>query len=322
MWMKGSWKTDYFLQWADAFSPEIIFFLGTNSPALYRIAEFLSTRFSAPVIVYIADDYFLPRFSLSLSFHIRRRWLERSMRRLLHREKTALLTINRYMGETYQSFFGKSSLQIFHAVTVNPLMEEQECSGRPLLVSYIGNLGNNRTSTLRRLCKLLAAYPNRDDFRLQIFTQETFSDREKARWTLPPYMEHCGALNPEGVQAQLAKSDVLLHVESFHYQNRRDCLLSLSTKLMEYMAAGKPILIIAPPEIGSTRFMRETGNIVVDKLSRECVHQALDRLLNRDFRREVSRKNIERAREILEQNHSNSLVLEVSKRLLPGGENI
>lgn len=321
VWCRQSWKTEDFLQWVDSFSPEIIFFLGTNSPALYHMAEFLSVRFGAPVIVYITDDYFLPRFSLSPFFHIRRRWLERSMRRLLQREKTALLTMNRYMGETYQSFFGKSSQQVFHAVTVGPLVEERECPGEPLLVSYIGNLGNNRTSTLRRLCKILAAYPHHEDFRFQIFTQEAFPDREKAKWTLPPYMEHCGALNPEGVRTQLAKSDVLLHVESFHYQNRRDCLLSLSTKLMEYMAAGRPILLIAPPEIGSARFLKETDNILVDKLSREGVYQALDRLLNRDYRREVSQKNLKRAKEILEQSHSDHLVLEVSKRLLTEREN-
>lgn len=318
MWLRGSWKTDRFLQWADAFSPEIIFFLGTNSPALYHITDFLSARFGAPVIVYIADDYFLPRFSLSFPFHIRRKWLERSMRRLLQREKTALLTINRYMGETYQSFFGKSSQQVFHSVTVGPLAEEQKCSGRPLLVSYIGNLGNNRTSTLRRLCRILAAYPHHEDFRFQIFTQEAFSDREKAKWTLPPYMEHCGALNPEGVRIQLAKSDVLFHVESFHYQNRRDCLLSLSTKLMEYMAAGKPILMIAPPEIGSTHFLKETDNVVVDKLSRDGVYQALDRLLNTDLRRKISESNQQLAERMLGQSGNAHLVLDLSYELLEG----
>lgn len=316
MWMKPSWKTDRFLRWADDFSPEIIFFLGINSPALYRMAKFLSARFGAPVIVYIADDYFLPRFSLSPSFHIRRRWLERSMRRLLHREKTALLTINRYMGETYERFFGKSSLQISHAVPVAPLPEERERSGGPLLVSYVGNLGNNRASTLRRLCKFLAAYPHREDFRFQLFTQEPFSAREEAKWTLPPYVEHCGALDPKGVQVQLAKSDVLLHVESFYYQNRRDCLLSLSTKLMEYMAAGKPILLIAPPEIGSTRFLKETNNIVVDTLSRERVYQALDQLLDADLRKRISGSNWQTAEKMLHQSGSAQLVLRLSRELL------
>ena len=316
IWIKRSWKTDLFLQWVDAFFPEIIFFLGTNSPALYHIAEFLSALFCVPVIVYIADDYFLPRFSLSLSFHIRRKWLECSMRRLLQREKTTLLTVIRYMEETYQSFFGKSSLQVFHAVTVNSLKEEREYLGGPLLVSYIGNLGNNRMSTLHRLCKILAAYPHREDFRFQIFTQESFSDREKATWTLPPYLEHCGALDPKGVQAQLVKSDALLHIESFYYQNRRDCLLSLSTKLMEYMAAGKPILIIAPPEIGSTRFLKETENIVVEKLSRDCVFQALDQLLDAELRRKISGSNRQLAEKILAQSENAHLVLNLSRELL------
>ena len=317
VWTNPRWKTADLVRWLDDFSPEIVFFLGLNNPAMYRMAEWVSERYRAPVIVYITDDYFLPRRSFSPCFHIRRQWLETSMRRLLHREHTALLTINRYMAEAYRDFFGKEGVEIFNAVPVPENVSVKEAEDGPVYVSYIGNLLNDRTSTLQAFCRLLDGYPRKDAFRFQIFTRETFSQKQLKRLTLPPWVEHCGALDAEGVSRQLQRSDVLMHMESFHYQNRRDTLLSLSTKLMEYLAAARPVLMIGPPEVGSSRFLKEeTTNIVVDSLSSESVYAALDRLLDAGMRKRISEENIENARRLQRKNNNDHLVQTVSAELL------
>lgn len=317
IWLNPHWKNPDFMRWLDKFAPEVVLFLGLNNPTMYRMAEWVADRFNASVIVYITDDYFLPRRSFSLAYQIRRKWLESSMRRLLHREHTELLTVNRYMTEMYRNFFGKEGKEIFNAVSVPENVKVKRNPEGPLCVSYIGNLANNRTSTLQEFCKILIDYPNKELFRFQIFTREEFSDKQLQKLTLPPYVCHCGALDADGVALQLKKSDVLMHMESFGYNNRRDTLLSLSTKLMEYLAAARPILMIGPPEIGSTRFLREnTPNLVADTLSRKCIYATLDRLLDNQLREKISLENFAIIREIQQKNANHSLLQTVSNTLL------
>lgn len=59
-------------------------------------------------------------------------------------------------------------------------------------------------------------------------------------------------------------ADVLVHVESCHDPKMRQAIrLSLSTKISQYMMAGRPIIAIGPSELASIQFIRDSNAGVI-----------------------------------------------------------
>jgi hypothetical protein len=56
---------------------------------------------------------------------------------------------------------------------------------------------------------------------------------------------------------------VLVHVEAFDNTSRAYTRLSVSTKIPQYMAAGRPILCYGPAEVASCRYVEATRSGVV-----------------------------------------------------------
>jgi hypothetical protein len=83
---------------------------------------------------------------------------------------------------------------------------------------------------------------------------------------MPPFVNICGSLQPNDVFAKLLESDILLHVESFTDVQRQYTRLSLSTKIPQYLAAGRPILMYGPAEIAVTKYVAASAaGVIVDR---------------------------------------------------------
>jgi hypothetical protein len=91
------------------------------------------------------------------------------------------------------------------------------------------------------------------------------------------------------VPVMLAKADVLVHVESFDYSSRRSTVLSMSTKIPEYLSSGGCIMAIGPKDIASIRYLKETKSaIVVTKFGDDAILAALKKVaLDQTFRRQL-----------------------------------
>jgi glycosyltransferase involved in cell wall biosynthesis len=88
-----------------------------------------------------------------------------------------------------------------------------------------------------------------------------------------------GTLAASDVQATLATADVLVHVESFDEDIARFTRLSLSTKLPEYLASGRPLLGIGPQALASMKYIRECGaGLVVTEPGADAMMATVGRL--------------------------------------------
>jgi glycosyltransferase involved in cell wall biosynthesis len=101
----------------------------------------------------------------------------------------------------------------------------------------------------------------------------------KARLDRPGIVEVAGTLAAQSVPAMLATAHVLVHVESFDEETVRFTRLSLSTKLPEYLSAGRAILAIGPRGLSSIEYIRDSGSgLVVETETPEAVMAAVRRL--------------------------------------------
>jgi glycosyltransferase involved in cell wall biosynthesis len=71
---------------------------------------------------------------------------------------------------------------------------------------------------------------------------------------------HLGrSLASDEVSGVLRRADVLVHVESFAAEHRRYTRYSLSTKIPQYLAAGRPVLGFGPAELASMAHLAAAG---------------------------------------------------------------
>ena len=62
----------------------------------------------------------------------------------------------------------------------------------------------------------------------------------------------------KALQEQI-KADSLLHVEAFDEKSKKSTRLSVSTKIFEYLYAGKIILGYGPSDVASMEYLRDIG---------------------------------------------------------------
>jgi hypothetical protein len=190
---------------------------------------------------------------------------------------------------------------------------------KPLKIAYIGSLSLNRWKTLKFLGDVLSSSIYKDDYVIEIYAREVPNSKILKAISKPPYISYCGSLDAEGVINKQKEADILLVAESFNYNCRKNTLLSLSTKITEYMSTGKAILAIGPPEIGSMRFLEENGKaICITKLDKKATANALELLLDDTYRIRVGESNWNCINQIMKNNDMGSTFIKLTSRLYKG----
>jgi glycosyltransferase involved in cell wall biosynthesis len=121
-------------------------------------------------------------------------------------------------------------------------------------------------------------------------------------------------VGPSEVPALLARADALLLPYSFDDASRDIVSTSLPTKTADYLAAGVPILIHAPPYASTSRLALEEGwGLLVSEATHTSVAKAIEALASDvDLRQRL----VERARAMAAQRH------DLTKRRLEFRESI
>ena len=72
----------------------------------------------------------------------------------------------------------------------------------------------------------------------------------------------CGWADPAKLPLIFHNADLLVHLESFRKKDIGFTKLSLSTKISQYLMAGRPVMAVAPEELASVNVLNESGGCV------------------------------------------------------------
>ena len=130
---------------------------------------------------------------------------------------------------------------------------------------YTGNLGLNRWQVLRNLAQAVEHIREQGDVPLEL---QVYAPEEQLRsWGSAlgdsPSVTLKGWVSMEQLPRIFHESDILVHVESDDAQNLEYTRYSLSTKLSQYMMAGRCILGIGPDQVGSMQTIRQASAGIV-----------------------------------------------------------
>lgn len=272
-----------FLSWLRAFSPEVIF-TNLGSIRQIRLAQQISMKAGAPIVPFFNDDW--PRTYLKgdVLKAIPRWLLDRNLKQLMRKAPVGCAASDT-MAKEYGERYGIPFEPFMYCVDAPPVQPPQP-DGDVIRFCYVGGLHLDRWRSLVEVGQCLGELPGMRA-ELLVYAPQKDLERYGPKMSGTGAIRLMGTLPAEAVAQCLVKNHVLVHVESFHPAMRLYTRLSFSTKLPQYLAAGRPVLAYGPEEVASCQYVRETGcGLVVGQQQRELLVDALRRLTSQPATRQ------------------------------------
>jgi len=298
VWTQVRLENAQLVDWLDDFAPQVIFFCGGDAAALYPKVMALADRYDARLAFYITDDYVLPIPTRNQAARVMRWWTRKGFDRLTT-QADLVLTIGEQMTRAYKAEFGFDSLPVMNMVDVpsavprpTALVEES------LLIVYAGSMHSNRWRVLAGIAASIERL-SREGLaaKLVIYGPQPSNEVRAAVHRLP-FAEVKGLLSSSELAEAIAKADALVHVESDDPDSMAVTALSVSTKIPEYLASGRPILAIGPRGLASIEYLRAAAAaLVVEPNDAAALDEAIASLATEPARRqELAARGLELAK--------------------------
>lgn len=252
IWLTMSMEGIY--EWLDNIRPDKIFFCASDCGFAYDIAKKIKKKYKSQLAVYITDDYFISYKSDFIVASFRKKYLNRKLKYILN-ESDFFYTISEEMQKKYNALFNKPSKVLINNVYQEKREELKNIKDKNFHFIYTGGFHLNRDETLSKLVNAINIY-NSENFRkifFDIYSTQKLSKRLKKSLEKSIYCKYYGSISAKEVEKKLFEADVFVHIESFHKNDIKKTYLSISTKIPEYLAFGKPIFAIGPMEIASMK---------------------------------------------------------------------
>jgi glycosyltransferase involved in cell wall biosynthesis len=249
-----------FWDWVTDFRPDVIY----SSLGRIRIMNLVlevADRLSKPVVPHFMDDWPSTHYrAIALSFIPRQVLLSR-LRAILRRSPIGM-AIGEAMAEEYRRRYGipfEAFMNCVETPAQCPVAPTRD-NHRSLKLVYVGGLHLNRWRSIQDVGKASATL-SREGLNVETIVYTSASDLACYADALAatPATRIGGSLAPEEVLPRLQAADILVHVESFDPKARTRTRLSVSTKIPQYMSAGRPILGYGPGEVASCRYIQDCG---------------------------------------------------------------
>lgn len=288
----------------DNFKPDIIYTMGAGITPL-KLALFFSDRYKCKIVLHCMDNWRDTLYTSSFLIKPIKKMLNHYLNMVEKRMKIGL-GISEKMSREYSLRSGHDYKAVMNCITGPLLNAPVIVNNRDINITYTGGMHLNRWKTLLKvetcICSLLEkGIPTM----LRIYT--TDKDREKYEGlfnkSTTKFMEF---LPHDKVQEAYHQADILLHIEAFHPKIINYTKYSISTKIPEYMSAGKPILCFAPPTLAVYEYINETGVGGAVSTSEEFIKCVEDLITCPDLRLSCAKKGLE----TVLQNHTEKVVAE------------
>jgi glycosyltransferase involved in cell wall biosynthesis len=268
-----------FLNWLKEFSPQVIV---SNLGSIRQIGlvQQISAITNAQIVPFMNDDWPLTTYQGDL-WMAPPRWLLLHRLRKLMRDVSVGGAVSIDMANEYRERYGVRFEPFLYCVDA-PLLPPPPPGGDVVHFCYVGNLHLDRWRSLLEIGECLQELLSTGlRAKLLVYAPAEHLRKYGRKLSGISAIELMGTLGAGEVPEALRRSHVLVHVESFHRRMRRYTRLSFSTKLPQYLAAGRLVLAYGPEELASCRYVRETGSgLLVGQQNRQLLRDTLLKILS------------------------------------------
>lgn len=279
VWSTGKWKSKPLDDFITNFKPDLIFLPIYYSTYMNTIGLYTQKKAGVKMVGYISDDcYTLKHFSLSPLF-----WIDRLIKRTYVKKAIdqceILYTITETQKNEYNKIFGNKCKVLFKGGDFDDFSHEKKVLNNPIKIIYTGNLGMGRWKVLAKMGGALQ-FINRDGLKAQlyIYSQTHLSASSMRKLKMIEAISFMGGIPSAKVKEVQRDADVLVHVESFKLSERNSARLSFSTKIVDYLEAGRCIVAIGWRKTGAIEYLIENnGAIVITDVNQ--IYNQIDNLI-------------------------------------------
>lgn len=265
MWAVGRWFDSDLKQFIQEVKPDVLYLPIYASWYMCDVQNKIAKYCQVPCVGHISDDiYSYPpnRFKQPL-FAFYRAILRRKLRKLIR--KTAYLEVfANNMAVEYSKLFDKQCYLIGKGIDVSnwTIPEGKEKPSNPLRFIYTGNIGGGRYNQLARLGKAIDQIMPKQAI-LDIYTGTFIDSNINDSFSGIESIQLKGSVPATVIKGIQLEADFLVHVEDFSPQSVFETKMSFSTKIIDYMLTGRPIVAIGPAEVCSVSTLTESGTALV-----------------------------------------------------------
>ena len=296
IWKLGRWRTPELDAFLDSFQPDIILHSMEGYIHLNRVIEYAMKRTGAKAVGYIWDDNFTYKQSKDLGYKIYRFFQRGSLKRLA-KKTSAFFAIAPLTKTESDAFFGVNCHLLTKPLSAEPAVSEA-APGACMKLLYTGNLYIGRDQSLLKVVNAVKQLP-KGRFFIDVYTNSHLE--EDYLQQIDP--EICRIHDPIPQSEVLKKqkeADILLFLEDIDGKDAKVARLSFSTKITDYLSAGKGILAVGNPDTAPMQYFAENNAALVCG-SEEDILSALRRI---DATPAILRESAEHAAQAGRENHN------------------
>ena len=295
LWEISPWGHKALRQWIDDFSPSVVVYMVGESIFMDHLVLKTLKRTSAKLVLYNGEAYRIidlkERKGIERAYYSR---VERLYRRLNQNASLVIFNCIPLMNG-YSEIYPPHSRQIVAYNSALCTCPEYRPHSSPV-ITYFGNLGVGRVDSLLQVADVLCAIA--PELKLDIYGMAVDADRIKLE--KHSSIRFHGFVPPEALGGIADRSDILLHVESFQEEIAPKLRYAFSTKLAQYLCAGRALLCYAPEGSASAEYLKQENGAFV-AASRSELQCGLEQLIrNQQFRTEYA----ERGKQLGIKNHN------------------
>lgn len=237
----------------DKFSPQVIYTLGASVSTL-KLAYKISNYYNIPIIFHYMDNWvehiqWEKNKFLFWYQYLLQKWHKKCLKKSINS-----IVISPSMKYAYEKKFKKDCFVLMNAVDLKYLKcnnFKPNKNNRHFV--YAGGLHLQRWLALRDVAEVLKEIKMNDV--LDIYTKNKGEEYKEHFKGLPVVFHE--AISHEKIKEIYESADVLVHAEI-----KNDILLgyflySISTKIPEYLATGKPVLFYGPKNMGLYSYLQD-----------------------------------------------------------------
>lgn len=294
LWQISLIKTRKLKKWLQDIKPTALFFLMPEDIKSSRIIEYVVNVCHCPTVMFVTDDYYN---DFKLNSGILRRWyfikrqksldhLCKNLKYVVGCSELASKEFGKKYNVPYETLFTPSGPDYLELpIHIN--------TDTPVIFRYFGNLGLERWKPLVELGLAIASYNNGEQKAILEVYSNLRSPEAIAQLNIPNGCIFKGWAQGEEYMKLLQEADVAVHVESFSEEMCRRTRLSVSTKIADYLGAGKCILGIGRADLASIQHLQDVACVVNNP---EDMRERLFLLIEDvDYRQQLSIKAREKA---------------------------
>lgn len=297
MWDLGKWKTNELKNWVlHTVKPDLILFVPNDYCLAYKVALYVSSLADKPIIPFYMDDPFYFDVKIGIIDSIRRKQI-RSLAEKIHKRSKSILTICDYMSLVYEKKFKMGCHAFMNSVEISEPSGRKELSN-PVVLTYMGNLHSNRWKSLVEIGKALEIIEKEKGIYcvVNIYSTSYLEKGMKEAFISVPTLHYIGEIPASQLREKRAESDILLHVEAFDKRSVDSLMLSLATRIPEYLSTGVPIFAYGPANLSTIRYLTDFDLAQVCYDKKDIIIQLSVLLSDANRRHDLALRGFERAK--------------------------